>query len=228
MSAGGAVIWTGWVIVSRDLRLAFRHLSDVANPLVFFIIVVSLFPLGIRPEPETLRLLAPGVVWIAALLATLLSLDSIFRTDFDDGTLEQMFLSARPLAVIVLAKAFAHWIVTGLPLLLLGPLLGLLLALPGTALAALTATLALGTPTLSLIGSIGSGLTVSLKRGGALLSLLVLPLYVPVLIFGANAVDAAANGLPIRGQMLMLAAILALAVTLAPLAAATALRVSTD
>jgi heme exporter protein B len=228
MSAGGAVIWTGWVIVSRDLRLAFRHLSDVANPLVFFIIVVSLFPLGIRPEPETLSLLAPGVIWIAALLATLLSLDSIFRTDFDDGTLEQMFLSARPLAVIVLAKAFAHWIVTGLPLLLLGPLLGLLLALPGTALAALTATLALGTPTLSLIGSIGSGLTVSLKRGGALLSLLVLPLYVPVLIFGANAVDAAANGLPIRGQMLMLAAILALAVTLAPLAAATALRVSTD
>lgn len=228
MSIGGVALWTGWIIVNRDLRLAFRHLSDVVNPLVFFIIVVSLFPLGIRPEPETLRLLAPGVIWIAALLATLLSLDSIFRTDFEDGTLEQMLLSSRPLAVIVLAKAFAHWVTTGLPLLLLAPLLGLLLALPGTALAALTATLALGTPTLSLVGSIGTGLTVSLKRGGALLSLLVLPLYVPVLIFGANAVDAAANGLPIRGQMLMLAAILALAVTLAPFAAATALRVSTD
>jgi len=198
------------------------------NPLVFFVIVVSLFPLGIRPEPDTLRLLAPGVIWIAALLATLLSLDAIFRTDFEDGTLEQMLLSAKPLALLVLAKALAHWVISGLPLLVLGPLLGLLLALPGTALTALTLTLALGTPTLSLIGAIGTGLTVSIKRSGALLSLLVLPLYVPVLIFGANAVDAAANGLPIKGQVLMLAAILALAVTLAPIAAASALRVTTD
>ena len=228
MSHGGGVVSGAIVVFVRDLRLAFRHLSDVVNPLVFFVIVVSLFPLGIRPEPDTLRLLAPGVIWIAALLATLLSLDAIFRTDFEDGTLEQMLLSAKPLALLVLAKALAHWVISGLPLLVLGPLLGLLLALPGTALTALTLTLALGTPTLSLIGAIGTGLTVSIKRSGALLSLLVLPLYVPVLIFGANAVDAAANGLPIKGQVLMLAAILALAVTLAPIAAASALRVTTD
>ncbi len=228
MIHGGGVVSGAIVVFVRELRLAFRHLSDVVNPLVFFVIVVSLFPLGIRPEPDTLRLLAPGVIWIAALLATLLSLDAIFRTDFEDGTLEQMLLSAKPLALLVLAKALAHWVISGLPLLVLGPLLGLLLALPGTALTALTLTLALGTPTLSLIGAIGTGLTVSIKRSGALLSLLVLPLYVPVLIFGANAVDAAANGLPIKGQVLMLAAILALAVTLAPLAAASALRVSMD
>lgn len=228
MSVSGGSTGGAWIVFRRDLRLAFRHLSDVFNPLVFFVIVVSLFPLGVRPEPETLRVLAPGVIWIAALLATLLSLDGIFRIDFEDGTLEQMLISSRPLPLIVLAKTSAHWVVSGLPLLILGPLLGLLLALPTAALTALTVTLALGTPSLSLIGSIGTGLTVSLKRGGALLSLLVLPLYVPVLIFGANAVDAAANGLPIKGQVLMLAAILALAVTLAPLATSAALRVSTD
>jgi heme exporter protein B len=215
-----------WLLFRRDLLLAFRHRGDLANPLLFFVIVVSLFPLGITPEVETLRLMAPGLIWVAALLATMLSLDSIFRSDFDDGALEQICLSPHPLPVLVLAKVLAHWVVTGLPLLALGPLLAVLLSLPSEAMDTLFATLILGTPVLSLVGSIGVALTVGLRRGGALLSLLVLPLYVPLLIFASNAVGAAMVGLPVTGQLLFIGALLALSLSLAPLATAAALRIS--
>jgi len=213
-------------MLKRDLLLALRHRGDLANPLLFFLIVTTLFPLGVGPETRLLQSLAPGVIWVAALLATLLSLDRLFRSDFEDGALEQMLLSAHPVTVLVLAKVLAHWLVTGLPLLLMAPILALLLALPGDALGTLLATLALGTPVLSLVGAIGVALTVGLERGGPLLSLLVLPLYMPVLIFGAHAVDAAAAGLPSAGPLYVLGAMLLLAASLAPLATAAALRIS--
>lgn len=215
-----------WVLLRRDLTLAFRHRGELANPLLFFVIVVSLFPLGITPESDTLRLMAPGLIWVAALLATMLSLEGVFRSDFEDGALEQICLSPHPLPMLVLAKILAHWVVTGLPLLVLGPLLGVLLALPSQAMGTLFLTLALGTPVLSLVGAIGVALTVGLRRGGALLSLLVLPLYIPLLIFAANAVGAAAAGLPVSGQLLFIGALLVLSATLAPLATAAALRIS--
>jgi heme exporter protein B len=223
------LVWRAAVILlRRDLVLAFRHRAELANPLLFFVIVVSLFPLGLEPEPATLRLIGPGVIWVAALLATLLSLDAIFRSDFEDGTLEQMLLSPQPVAILVLAKVTAHWLVAGLPLILVSPLLGVLLNLPGDSLRALLWSLALGTPVLSLIGAIGVALTVGLRRGGILLSLLVLPLYIPVLIFGASAVAAAGAGLPIAGQLSFIGALLALALTLAPFAIAAALRISLE
>jgi heme exporter protein B len=184
--------------------------------------------MGVTPDSETLRTLAPGVLWVAALLATLLSLDSMFRSDFEDGALEQLLVSPRPLLVLVLAKILAHWLVTGLPLIVAAPVLAVLLALPGEGMGTLLITLALGTPVLSLVGAIGVALTVGLRRGGALLSLLVLPLYIPILIFGANAVNAAATGLPVTGQLYMLGAFLLLALTLAPLATAAALRISME
>jgi heme exporter protein B len=210
----------------RDLTLAFRHRAEMANPLLFFVIVVTLFPMGITPEAKILETIAPGVIWVAALLAAMLSLDTLFRSDFEDGALEQILLSPHPAAVLVLAKVLAHWLVTGLPLILVAPLLGVLLALPGEAMWVLVATLALGTPVLSLVGAIGTALTVGLRRGGVLLSLLVLPLYIPVLIFGANAVGTAADGLPVIGQLYFLGALLVLALTLAPLAIGAALRIS--
>ncbi len=213
-------------VLRRDLRLAFRHRGEVINPLLFFVIVISLFPLGVGPSPETLQTIAPGILWVAALLATLLSLDSLFRSDFEDGSLEQLALSPHPLSVLVLAKIVAHWLVSGLPLVLIAPLLGVLLYLPDAAYNILLQSLLLGTPILSLIGAIGMGLTVGLRRGGSLLSLLVLPLYVPVLIFGALAVHDAALGLPITGHLLLLGALLVFALSLAPLAAAAALRIS--
>ena len=210
----------------RDLTLAFRHRAEMANPLLFFVIVVTLFPMGITPEARILETIAPGVIWVAALLAAMLSLDTLFRSDFEDGALEQILLSPHPAAVLVLAKVLAHWLVTGLPLILVAPLLGVLLALPGEAMWVLVATLALGTPVLSLVGAIGTALTVGLRRGGVLLSLLVLPLYIPVLIFGSNAVGTAADGLPVIGQLYFLGALLVLALTLAPLAIGAALRIS--
>jgi heme exporter protein B len=213
-------------VLRRDLLLAFRHRGELANPLLFFAIVVTLFPLGVTPDSELLRVMAPGVIWVAALLATLLSVESIFRSDFEDGALEQLILSPHPLSVLVLAKVLAHWLVTGLPFLLLGPLLGVLLALPPPAMGTLVLTLLLGTPVLSLVGAIGVALTVGLRRGGALLSLIVLPLYIPLLIFASNAVGAAAAGLPVAGQLYFLSALLLLSVTLAPLATAAALRIS--
>ena len=213
-------------MLRRDLLLAFRHRGELLNPLLFFAIIVTLYPLGVSPEETLLRKIAPGVIWIAALLAALFSLENMFRSDFDDGALEQIALSPHPLSLLVLAKILAHWLVSGLPMLLLAPLLALFLAMPTPAIAALEWTLLIGTPLLSLIGAIGVALTVGLRRGGVLLTLLVLPLYIPVLIFATNAVTAAGAGMPVEGQLYFLAALLALAFTLAPLAAAAALRIS--
>ncbi|GAB4363471.1 MAG: heme exporter protein CcmB [Methylohalobius crimeensis] len=215
-----------WAVLRRDLVLAYRHRGELANPMLFFLMIVSLYPLGISPEPDILRTIAPGVVWIAALLAALFSLENLFRNDFQDGTLEQLLLSPHPLAVLILAKVLAHWLVSGLPMLLLAPLLGLLLDLPAAGQWALIETLALGTPLLSLIGAIGTALTVGLQRGGVLLTLLVMPLYIPVLIFATNAVTAATVGMPISGQLYFLASLLALALTLVPIALAAAVRIS--
>ncbi|MEY3220241.1 MAG: hypothetical protein RIT27_1598 [Pseudomonadota bacterium] len=214
------------ILLQRDLKLAYRHRAELANPLLFFVLVVSLFPLGVSPESKVLQQLAPGVIWVAALLAAMLSLESLFRSDFADGALEQLTLTAHPLSLLVLAKIAAHWLVSGLPLILLAPLLGVLLFLPAQAMPTLLATLILGTPVLSLIGAIGMALTVGLQRGGVLLSLLVLPLYIPILIFAANAVQSAALGLEVAGQLYFLGAMLMLALTLAPIATAAALRIS--
>ncbi|GAB6047226.1 heme exporter protein CcmB [Methyloparacoccus murrellii] len=213
-------------LVRRDLLLAYRHRGELANPLLFFMIVVTLFPLGVSPAEALLKILAPGVIWIAALLAALFSLESMFRSDFEDGALEQMAMSPQPLALLVLGKVLAHWLVSGLPMLLMAPLLALFLSLPVAGILALELTLLVGTPLLSLLGSIGVALTVGLRRGGVLLTLLVLPLYIPVLIFATNAVTVAVAGLPYDGQVYFLAALLALAVTLAPFATAAALRIS--
>ena len=215
-------------LLRRDLTLALRHRNELANPMLFFVIVVSLFAMGISPEQHgrLLGIMAPGVIWVAALLATLLSLETIFRSDFEDGSLEQIMLSSFPLTILVLAKVLAHWLVTGLPLLLLAPLLGVLLALPAKAMNTLVVTLALGTPVLSLVGGIGVALTVGLRRGGALLSLLVLPLYVPVLILSAKAVADSALDIPVSAPLYFLGALLVLALTLAPLAIAAALKIS--
>ncbi len=215
-----------FAIIRRDLILAFRRRSEVANPLFFFILVVTMFPLGVGAQPKLLQAMAPGVVWVSALLAAMLSLDSLFRSDFDDGSLEQMLLSSHPVSVLVLAKVIAHWTVTGLPLLLVAPLLAIFLGLPERALSTLFYTLLLGTPVLSLIGAIGVALTVGLRRGGMILSLLVLPLYVPVLIFASNAVDMAATGMPVGAQLNILASILFLSLVLAPLPTSAALKMS--
>lgn len=213
-------------LLKRDLLLAFRRRAEMANPMLFFVLVTTLVPLGVGTNANLLQSMAPGVIWVAALLAALLSLDGIFRSDFEDGTLEQLLLSAYPLSVLVLTKIVAHWLVTGLPLLVVAPLLAMLLGLPEHALGVLMLTLALGTPILSLIGAIGVALTVGLRRGGILLSLLVLPLYVPVLIFGADAVQRAAEGLQVVAQLNLMGAMLLLALALAPLPTAAALRIS--
>lgn len=213
-------------IIRRDLVLAFRRRAEMINPLLFFILVITLFPLGIGAQPNLLQAIAPGVIWVAALLAAMLSLDSLFRSDFDDGSLEQMLLSPHPASLLVLAKVIAHWLVTGLPLLLVAPLLAVFLGLPSHALGVLLLTLLLGTPVLSLIGAIGVALTVGLRRGGMILSLLVLPLYVPVLIFAGNAVQMAAGGLPVDAQLSILTSMLLLALVLAPWPTAAALKMS--
>jgi heme exporter protein B len=208
------------------MRLVVRHPSEVIHPVMFFVIVVALFPFGVGSDPLLLRTIGPGVIWVGALLATLLSLDALFRSDFDDGTLEQMTLSGHPLTVLVLGKVFVHWCATGLPLLIVTPLLGLLLGTTAEVQLTLLAALALGTPTLSLIGAVGTALTVGIRRSGLLLTLLVLPLYVPVLIFGASVVLAAEAGLPTAGHFYSLGAMMILALALAPLAASAALRIS--
>lgn len=213
-------------VIRRDMTAAFRHPSDLINPLIFFVVVVTLFPLAVTPESDFLREIAPGVLWVSALLATLLSLDMLFQSDFQDGTLEQMILSPQPLYASILAKVFTHWLLSGLPLTLLSPLLAMMLFLSADGMQALMLTLLLGTPVLSFIGAIGSALTVGLRKTGLLLSLLVLPLYIPVLIFASGAVQAAIAGLPIVGHLALLGALLALAVVLAPVAIATALRIS--
>ncbi len=215
-----------WMTLKRDLLLAYRRRNDLVSPLVFFLMVATLFPLGISPEPVFLSEAAAGVVWVGALLSTLLSMDSLFRSDFDDGSLEQMLLSPQPLALLVVAKVCAHWMISGLPLTIMSPLLAVMLFLPTEGMTTLVVTLLIGTPTLSLIGAIGAGLTVGLRKGGVLITLLVLPLYIPVLIFGTAAVQAASGGLPIAGYLAILGAILILGIVLAPLAIAAALRIS--
>jgi heme exporter protein B len=215
-------------VLKRDLLLAARKPADIASPLVFFAIVVSLFPLGVSPEPAILRTLAPGVLWVAALLATLLSLNRLFAADYADGTLELLALSPQPLALLAAAKVTAHWLTTGLPLIILSPLLALQLALPDKALGTLLLALLLGTPVLSLLGSVGAALTLGLRGGGVLLSLLVLPLYTPILIFGAGAVTAAAAGLSPEAYLSLLGAFLVAALGFASWATAAALRISLD
>ena len=213
-------------VLQRDLHAGFIKRSELLNPVFFFILVVSLFPLGVGPSPAMLGEIAPGVIWVAALLATLLSMERLFRSDFEEGSLEQMVLSPHPLSLLALAKITAHWLMTGLPLLLVSPLLGVLLHLPNAAILTLMVSLVLGTPSLSLLGAIGVALTVGLRRGGVLLTLLVLPLYVPILIFGTSAIAASSAGLPVSGQLALLGAILALALVLAPFAIAAGLRIS--
>ena len=215
-----------WGALKRDLLLSYRRKSDLVNPLIFFLMVATLFPLGVSPDPTFLADVAPGVVWVAALLATLLSMDSLFRSDFEDGTLEQILLSPQPLYLVVLAKVLAHWMLTGLPLTLLAPVLGVMLFLPGDGMWGLVLSLLLGTPTLSIIGAIGAALTVGLRKGGVLISLLVLPLYIPVLIFGSAAVQGAVTGLPLDGYLAILGAMLSLGLVMAPLAIGAALRIS--
>jgi heme exporter protein B len=214
------------LLLKRDLTLAMRHRAEMINPLLFFVLVTSLFPLGIGADPKLLQAVGPGVIWVAALLAALLSLDGIFRSDFEDGTLEQYLLSSHPVSLLVLGKVFAHWLITGLPLLLISPLLGVFLGLPADGIKILFITLLLGTPVLSLIGAVGVALTVGLRKGGMILSLLVLPLYVPLLIFASSAVDTAAAGLSVTAHLSLIAALLVLALSLSPFATAAALRVS--
>ena len=213
-------------LLSREMRLLARRPSDLANPLVFFAIVIALFPLAVGPETQLLQTLSPGLVWVAALLAVLLSLDGLFRSDFEDGSLEQWVLSSHPLPLLVLAKVLAHWLFSGLALVLLAPVLALMLGLPERCLPVLLISLLLGTPVLSLLGAVGAALTVGLKRGGLLLALLILPLYIPVLILGSGALQAALQGLPATGHLLWLASLTALAVTLTPFAIAAGLTIS--
>ncbi|NOS75849.1 MAG: heme exporter protein CcmB [Methyloglobulus sp.] len=213
-------------IVRRDLVLAMRRRSEIANPVLFFILVITLFPLGIGAQPKLLQAIAPGIIWVSALLATMLSLDSLFRSDFDDGSLEQILLSPHPTSILVLGKITAHWLTTGLPLLIVAPLLAVFLGMPNQSLSILLLTLFLGTPILSLIGAVGVALTVGLRRGGMILSLLVLPLYVPVLIFASNAVEMASTGLPVTAQINILISMLLMALVLAPWPTAAALKMS--
>ena len=216
-----------WVVV-RDLTLALRQRADVMTTLFFFVIVVSLFPLGVGPELDKLRPLTAGVVWVAALLASMLSLGRLFAHDYSDGTLEQLLIAPQPLSVLVLGKIIAHWIVSGVPLVVMTPLLGLQYDLGGGPLAVLTLSLLLGTPVLSAIGAVGAALTLGLRGGGVLVALLVLPLYVPVLVFGAGAVDAATARLDIEGHLSLLGAFLLVSLVLSPWATALALRISVE
>ena len=212
----------------RDLMLAWRRRADVLSTLFFFVIVVSLFPLGIGPETQLLRSIAPGVVWVAALLASMLSLGRVFANDYHDGTLEQMLLSPQPLYLIVMGKVLAQWLVSELPLVIIAPLVGVQFGLSGETLLVLFISLLIGTPVLSLIGAIGAGLTLGLRGGGVLIALLILPLYIPVLIFGAGAVDGSIMGTEVIANIYLLLALLVLGIVFAPWAAAAALRISLE
>ena len=215
-------------VLRRELQIALRRKGDVLNVLVFFVVVASLFPLAVGPEPNQLRAMAAGVVWIAALLAALLSLPRLFAADYADGTLEQMLLSPQPLALVVLAKIAVHWLSTGLPLALAAPLIGLQYGLPPASLWLLLASLLIGTPVLSLLGAAGAALTLGVRGGGALLGLLVLPLCVPVLVFGAGAVGAQMIGINPAAHLSLLGAFLAVSSLVGPWAACAALRVALD
>ena len=215
-------------VLQRDLMVVVRRKSEALTALFFFVIVSSLFPLGIGPEPGLLRKIAPGVLWVGALLATMLALQRMFAADHADGTLEQMAISPSPLVGLVIGKIAAHWLVSGLPLVLMAPVLGLQFDLDAGALGVLMLALLLGTPVLSLVGAIGAALTLGVRGGGVLLSLLVLPLFVPVLIFGAGAVESHIAGLGAGGLLSLLAALLALSVFFAPWAATAALRIALE
>jgi len=218
-----------WVlIVRRELRLSFRRPDQLLQPLVFFLIVTTLFPLGLSLQLSLLRDMSPGVLWVAALLSSLLSLDALFKSDADDGTLEQLALCGQGLTVIVTAKTLAHWLVTGAALVLVSPLVGTALNIPGSAFGTMMVSLALGTLTLSWLGAIGAGLTVGLKRGNVLLSLIVLPLAMPLLIFGAGATERAISGVSAAGALYFLAALCVFTCTLAPFAATQALRITLE
>ncbi len=227
MSAGNLLI-SAVSLFARDLTVSLRRGAEVVIPLIFFVIVISLFPLGVGPEPALLRTLAPGIVWVAALLASMLSLNQLFSHDYLDGSLEQLLLAGQPLALLVLIKTGAHWLMTGLPLAVIAPVLALQLHLPERALGVLVLSLLLGTPVLSLLGSIAAALTLGVRGGGILVSLLVLPLYTPVLIFGTEAVVASTAGLNPAAHLSLLGACLALALSFAPWAGAAALRISLD
>ncbi|HAW93095.1 MULTISPECIES: heme exporter protein CcmB [unclassified Arsukibacterium] len=214
------------VFLQRELRLLARQKADWLNPILFFIIVLSLFPLGVGPEPNMLRIIAPGVVWIAALLSVLLAAERLFKDDYRNGVIEQLVAGRHSLLAFVLAKTFANWLSTGLPLLLLSPLVALLLGLEQAALGAMALTLLLGTPLLSLLSVLGSALTMAADKGGILLALLILPLYIPLLIFASSAIEAASIGLEYQGQLAILLAMLLLALALVPMAVTSALRIN--
>ena len=215
-------------IIRRDVTLAWRRRTDLFTTLIFFVIVIALFPLGIGPELDTLRLIAPGVMWVGALLASMLALEQLFSADHRDGSLEQLLLTPQPLGVIVLGKVIAHWLITGLPLVVLAPVLGLQYDMSAESLKIMVIALLLGTPTLSLLGAIGAALTLGLRTGGILVALLVLPLYIPVLIFGAGAVEATASGLGGQAHLSMLGAIALVALLATPIATSAALRISSE
>ena len=217
-----------FLVLRRDVRVALRRRSDTFAALIFFVMVVSLFPLGVGPEAQLLRTMAPGVLWVAAMLASMLSLARLFADDYADGTLEQMLLSTHPLGLLVLGKTLAHWIGSGLPLVLLAPLLALQFDLAASSIGVLVVSLLLGTPVLSLVGSIGAALTVGLRGSSVLLSLLVLPLAIPVLIFGAGAVEAHIAGLGVSGHFSLLGALLVVSLVASPWVAAAALRISME
>ncbi|MGK0444394.1 MAG: heme exporter protein B [Bermanella sp.] len=213
-------------LFKRDLLIAFRNRGELLNPLMFFLMVASLFPLAVTPDPKFLGLIAPGIIWVGALLATLLSLDLMFKSDYEDGSLEQIILQPQPTLLFVLVKTLLHWLMAGLPLTLMAPLLGVMLALPEGGYLPLVLSLLLGTPTLSLLGAIGAGLTVGLKKGGMLMPLLILPLYIPVLIFAASSVQSGIDGNAYTGHLAFLGAYLALMLVLAPVASSAALKIS--
>lgn len=217
-----------WSVFKREVSLAMRHKGDVLMPLVFFVLIASLFPLAVGPEAAQLQRMAPGVLWVSALLSAMLSLQRLFATDYADGSLEQMALSTTPLMLLVAAKTWAHFVLSGLPLVLIAPLLGLQYGLNADALGVLMLTLLLGTPALTLIGSVGAALTLGVRGGGVLLSLLILPLFIPVLIFGAGAVQAHMTGMGADGHVSLLAALLVLSAFFAPLAATAAIRISLE
>ena len=215
-------------VIRRDLLLAARRRGDWLTSQFFFIMVASMFPLGIGPDPDTLRLIGPGVVWVSALLASLLSLPRLLADDYRDGSLEQLLLNPQPPVLLALGKALAHWLIYGIPLLMISPILGIQFALPADAIAILMLSLLIGTPILSLLGGVGAALTLGLRGGGVLLTLLILPLYVPVLIFGAGAVDATLSGTGAQSHLSLLGAILVLSLMVAPWIAAAALKVSVE
>lgn len=214
----------GLLIITRDVRLSMRHGSASTMVVGFFIMVVTLFPFALGPEPDILQRISVGVIWVAALLSCLLSLDRIFQSDYEDGSLDQFVLSPVPLEMVVLAKCIAHWLTTSLPLILITPILGMMMNLPEKGFLPLILAMILGTPALSFIGGIGASLTVTLRRGGVLLSLLILPLYIPVLIFGVLMVKAAIDGTPVMGHAMLLSGFTLFSAAIAPWAAAAAIR----